>query len=235
LVYYTNVSPASLLPLSVQPHSLSLQILLPNSGQSRSELCLTSSLQSGAFVNAEFLNDGNRTFNSADGTPLDPPSRLYIVRGFLRHNNVHRCNSGGWLMSLNRWVLCYVTMLYIFSLEAPCFIHCHTYNVVSNYLNTQKCFRNLLCCFVFVLPWKTVTDIMAFRVYFPLQCNMQYNLTKSQLYAVTCKTHRDFRNCIMFWKVRLRFEENRYWNQGNLLNITGFSILVELLWKCNEG
>lgn len=178
------------------------------------------------------LNDGNRTFNSADGTPLEPPSRLYIVRGFLRHNTVHRCNSGGWLMSFNRWVLCYVTMLYIFSLEAPCFIHCHTHNVVANYLNTQKCFRNLLCCFVFALPWKCVTDIMVFRIYFPLQCNMQCNFPKSVVTAVTCKTHRDFSNCIMFWKARLRFEEKWYWNQRNLLNITGF---VELLWKCNEG
>jgi len=85
------------LQLKVQPHNLSLQIRLLKSEQSRSEFCLTSSLQSGAFLMQHFSKDGNRTFNSADGTPLEPPSRLYITRGFLRHNNVHRCNSGGCL------------------------------------------------------------------------------------------------------------------------------------------
>jgi hypothetical protein len=142
-----------------------------------------------------FLKDGNRTSNSADGgTHLEPSSLLYNVRGFLRLNNVHRCNSGGWLMSLKCRVLCYVSVLYIMlccsalyyvmlqcfilSASKPHVLFIVTHNVILYYLNTQKCFRNLLSCFVFALPWKVVTDGMVFPVYVPLQYFIQYNFSK---------------------------------------------------------
>jgi hypothetical protein len=128
------------------------------------------------------------------------PSKVPRVRKLSISSNEHGCNNESWQISVHSWVKVSVSSTRCYSLKSPLDA---LYTVSSNdgfgNKNTQKFFRNHLCCYLHICrPVTSITDAKDFSfLLYP------YNVIFRHRYldAIECKVHHNYTNFKMWKKV----------------------------------